>query len=261
MPPTYAARAAEVRAAFAAEYVDENGDLPVRLQGVYVLALAFDMVPVELRDRTAAARSSSSSARAATGSTPASSRRRTCSTCCATTATPRSRARCSGSPRCRRGSTRSTAARRRSGSRGMRSRPTARSGPMSFNHYAPGSVDDWLYRRVAGIRSTSPGYRTAVIEPDFDAGVDHVRGARRHAVRAAGRRVDADGGCGIRHGRCAVRRGSDARDPRDVGGAGAGTQHARGRPRRRAMTATRIRSGAADGRGAFMSRSLRLRSA
>lgn len=31
--------------------------------------------------------------------------------------------------------------------------------PMSLNHYAPGSVDDWLYRRVAGIRSTSPGYR------------------------------------------------------------------------------------------------------
>ena len=55
--------------------------------------------------------------------------------------------------------------------------------PMSFNHYAPGSVDDWLYRRVAGIRSTSPGYRTAVIEPDFEIGVDHVRGARGHAVR------------------------------------------------------------------------------
>jgi alpha-L-rhamnosidase len=46
--------------------------------------------------------------------------------------------------------------------------------PMSFNHYAPGSVDDWLYRRVAGIRSTSPGYRTAVIEPDFEIGVDRV---------------------------------------------------------------------------------------
>jgi alpha-L-rhamnosidase len=46
---------------------------------------------------------------------------------------------------------------------------------MSLNHYAPGAVDDWLYRRVAGIRSTSPGYRTAVIEPDFDAGVDSVR--------------------------------------------------------------------------------------
>ncbi|MET0781263.1 MAG: alpha-L-rhamnosidase C-terminal domain-containing protein, partial [Microbacterium sp.] len=47
--------------------------------------------------------------------------------------------------------------------------------PMSFNHYAPGSVDDWLYRRVAGIRSSSPGYRTAVISPDFEIGVDHLK--------------------------------------------------------------------------------------
>ena len=46
--------------------------------------------------------------------------------------------------------------------------------PVSLNHYAFGCVDDWLYRRVAGIRSTSPGYRTAVIEPDFDAGVSSV---------------------------------------------------------------------------------------
>ncbi len=46
--------------------------------------------------------------------------------------------------------------------------------PGSLNHYAFGCVDDWLYRRVAGIRSTSPGYRTAVIEPDFDAGVTTV---------------------------------------------------------------------------------------
>lgn len=40
---------------------------------------------------------------------------------------------------------------------------------------SPGTVDDWLYRRVAGIRSTTPGFRTAVIEPDFGAGVDHVK--------------------------------------------------------------------------------------
>ncbi len=50
----FAARAALVRAAFAAEYVDAGGDLPVRLQGVYVLALAFDMVPSSVRSGTAA---------------------------------------------------------------------------------------------------------------------------------------------------------------------------------------------------------------
>ena len=47
-------RASAVRAAFAAEYVDEHGDLPVRLQGLYVLALAFDMVPAGLRGQAAA---------------------------------------------------------------------------------------------------------------------------------------------------------------------------------------------------------------
>lgn len=50
----FAARASRVRAAFAAEYVDAEGDLPVRLQGIYVLALAFEMVPSGLRSRTAA---------------------------------------------------------------------------------------------------------------------------------------------------------------------------------------------------------------
>ena len=77
--------------------------------------------------------------------------------------------------------------------------------PMSFNHYAPGSVDDWLYRRVAGIRSTSPGYRTAVIEPDFEIGVDHVAAHVGTPYGELARGVDADGGCGIRRGRCAVR--------------------------------------------------------
>ena len=43
-----------MRAAFAAEYVDAGGDLPVRLQGVYVLALAFDMVPSSCAIGTAA---------------------------------------------------------------------------------------------------------------------------------------------------------------------------------------------------------------
>ncbi len=120
-------RAAAVRAAFAAEYVDEHGDLPVRLQGVYVVALAFDMVPANLRAQHRGPARRAHPRDEAIGSTPASSRRRICSTCCATTATRTSPAPCSGRPRCPRGSTRSTAARRRSGRPGTRSRPTARS--------------------------------------------------------------------------------------------------------------------------------------
>lgn len=35
----------------------------------------------------------------------------------------------------------------------------------SFNHYAYGSVGDWLYRRVAGIDASEPGYRRILLCP------------------------------------------------------------------------------------------------
>jgi alpha-L-rhamnosidase len=39
-------------------------------------------------------------------------------------------------------------------------------GMNSFNHYAYGAIGDWMYRRVAGIRETSPGYKTFAIAPE-----------------------------------------------------------------------------------------------
>ncbi|CAM3482155.1 alpha-L-rhamnosidase [Occultella aeris] len=39
------------------------------------------------------------------------------------------------------------------------------SGMTSFNHYAYGAVADWLYRSVAGLAPTAPGYRTISIAP------------------------------------------------------------------------------------------------
>jgi len=169
-----AARASEVRAAFAAEYVDADGDLPVRLQGVYVVALAFDMVPAGLRARTAARLVELVHERGDRLDTGFLSTPYLLDVLCD-----------HGHPEL---------ARTLLWQSEMPSwlyevdhgattiwetwdaiAPDGSIRPMSFNHYAPGSVDDWLYRRVAGIRSTSPGYRTAVIQPDFDAGVDHVR--------------------------------------------------------------------------------------
>ena len=167
-------RAAEVRAAFAAEYVDTEGDLPVRLQGIYVLALAFDMVPEGLRPKTAARLVELVHERGGRLDTGFLSTPYLLDVLCD-----------HGYPDVARGLLWQSE---------MPSwlyevdhgattiweawdaiSPDGEIRPMSLNHYAPGSVDDWLYRRVAGIRSTSPGYRTAVIEPDFDAGVDHVR--------------------------------------------------------------------------------------
>jgi alpha-L-rhamnosidase len=169
-----AARAAGVRAAFAAEYVDRCGDLPVRLQGLYVLALAFDMVPSDRRAGTAARLVELIRERGDRLDTGFLSTPYLLDVLCDCGHPARARAVLwqSETPswlyEVDRGATTIWEA-------WDAISPDGEIRPMSFNHYAPGSVDDWLYRRVAGIRCTSPGYRTAVIQPDLDAGLDWVR--------------------------------------------------------------------------------------
>ncbi|MFK4835537.1 family 78 glycoside hydrolase catalytic domain [Microbacterium sp. ZW T2_14] len=170
----FAERAADVRAAFAAEYIDADGDLPVRMQGVYVLALAFDLAPAEVRARTAARLVDLIRERGNRLDTGFLSTPYLLDVLCDTGYPDVARTLLWQSEmpswlyEVDRGATTIWEA-------WDAISPGGEIRPMSFNHYAPGSVDDWLYRRVAGIRSTSPGYRTAVIEPDFDAGVDEVR--------------------------------------------------------------------------------------
>jgi alpha-L-rhamnosidase len=50
--------------------------------------------------------------------------------------------------------------------------PDGKVGTSSFNHYAFGCVDEWLYGHLAGIQPTSPGFRTSRIEPDLDADLE-----------------------------------------------------------------------------------------
>lgn len=50
---------------------------------------------------------------------------------------------------------------------------------LSFNHYAFGCVDDWLYRRLAGIQLEGPGYRESRIEPDVAGPLTMVAGGIR----------------------------------------------------------------------------------
>ena len=46
----------------------------------------------------------------------------------------------------------------------------------SFNHYAYGSIGEWLYRRVAGIDVIEPGYKKIRIKPMFVMGIKHAEG-------------------------------------------------------------------------------------
>lgn len=45
----------------------------------------------------------------------------------------------------------------------------------SFNHYALGSVADWLHTAIAGLAPAEPGYRALRIAPTFLPGLDHAR--------------------------------------------------------------------------------------
>jgi alpha-L-rhamnosidase len=169
-----AAGAARVRAAFAAEYVDAQGDLPVRLQGLYVVALAFDMIPADLRAHAAARLVELIRERGNRLDTGFLSTPYLLDVLWDFGHADVARALLWQSEmpswlyEVDRGATTIWEA-------WDAISPDGEIRAMSFNHYAPGSVDDWLYRRLAGIRPTSPGYRTAVIEPDFAVGPDHVR--------------------------------------------------------------------------------------
>ena len=48
-------------------------------------------------------------------------------------------------------------------------------GMNSFNHYAFGSVGEYLYRFVAGIDTHGPGYRKIVIAPQPEPGLDWAK--------------------------------------------------------------------------------------
>lgn len=45
----------------------------------------------------------------------------------------------------------------------------------SYNHYALGSIVDWMHRSLGGLAPASPGYRTIRIDPAGYAGFDRVR--------------------------------------------------------------------------------------
>ncbi len=48
-------------------------------------------------------------------------------------------------------------------------------GKYSLNHYAYGCVGCWMYRTLAGIKATEPGYRSFKIDPAYDCGLDYVK--------------------------------------------------------------------------------------
>lgn len=56
-------------------------------------------------------------------------------------------------------------------------RPDGKVDGCSFNHYAFGCVGDFLYRRVLGIQNAGVGYDKILLEPGYDFGLDWAEGA------------------------------------------------------------------------------------
>ncbi len=48
------------------------------------------------------------------------------------------------------------------------------SGMNSLNHYAYGSIGDWMYRKIAGIQPAAPGYKKILIHPLLTRGMTEV---------------------------------------------------------------------------------------
>ncbi|WP_192813709.1 alpha-L-rhamnosidase [Microbacterium yannicii] len=169
-----ATRAARIRRAFVDEYVAEDGTLPIDLQGIYVLAIAFDLIPDERRERAVGhlvRLIQEADHHLDTGflSTPhlldvlwEAGERDVARRILWQETTP------SWLYAVDRGATtvwESWDAIREDGT------PTR----SSFNHYAFGCVDDWLVRRIGGIESTAPGYAEVLVAPDVDGPIDHAR--------------------------------------------------------------------------------------
>ena len=45
----------------------------------------------------------------------------------------------------------------------------------SLNHYAYGSIGNWLYTRLAGLQILEPGYRRFAVKPQFIQGIEWVK--------------------------------------------------------------------------------------
>lgn len=68
-------------------------------------------------------------------------------------------------------------------------------GMNSFNHYSYGAIGDWLYRYVAGIRETSPGFKTMQIKPYPGDGLTFAEAeeATPYGMAASAWRIEDDG--------------------------------------------------------------------
>jgi len=193
----YAALAAEVRAAFAAEYLLADGTLTSDAQTAYSLALAFDLIPDAARRARAGERLAELVAEArnriATGfaGTPLVSDALTLA------GEIDSAYALLLEPSCPSWLYPVTQGATTIWERWDSQRPDGSVNPgtmTSFNHYALGAVADWLHRVVAGIAPAEPGYRSIAFRPRPGGGFTSASAAHETPYGRASIAWRIDGG-------------------------------------------------------------------
>ena len=193
----YTSQAARIREAFAAEYLAEEGRMTSDAQTAYALAIRFDLIP-DAADRASAGRRlaelvAESQNRIATGFAGVNL---VSDALTDTGAVDVAYALLleTGAPSWLYAVTMgATTVWERWDS--MLPDGTVNPGTMtSFNHYALGSVADWMHRVVAGIAPAAPGYRSLVFEPRPGGGLTHAAAAHETPYGRAGIRWELSGG-------------------------------------------------------------------
>lgn len=160
-----------IRKAYAEEYITKDGLLRSDMQGTYVIALAFDMLPQEVRGRAAGRLKELIETNNGCLDTGFLSVNYLLDTLC-DIGMPETAYQVLFQEKApswlyavNRGATTVWEAWNAIDEEGM---PSA----CSFNHYAFGCVGSFLYRRIGGLQIMEPGYQRFRVRPDFACGLD-----------------------------------------------------------------------------------------
>ncbi len=166
----------KIRGAYAEEYIDENGRLPLELQGLYVLALAMDLYPESkkaagIRRLTELIHENGDCLDTGFSSIPflmdtlwENGEKELAYTLLFQEACP------SWLYEVKQGATTVWESWNAILPDGTRTN-------SSYNHFAFGCVGDFIYRRILGLKETEPGYRKVSIAPDLTCGLTWAKGS------------------------------------------------------------------------------------
>lgn len=168
--------AARAREAFCKSYMTADGHLVSHTQTAYVVALAYDMVPEDMRPLLAAnLKERVDSYGHITTGFLGTSHITTALTACGLDETAYKLLLHEGYPGWLYPVTMGATTIWERWNSMMPDRTIPDNGMNSFNHYSYGAIGDWLYREAAGIKEAEPGFKRICIKPHPGGGISFMR--------------------------------------------------------------------------------------